>query len=162
MLFKPNLRDTCRAVADAIDIAEEATPALMRAALDIAAVRCATPDRAARLKQIDALIAAHAWTDAALAIAALDHAQAVRRIVRDDTEWYCTIGSQWPVPEWLDHGAWHGHPALPLAILGAVVDAVSQTESAAPAETSWAETGRDVPRRDHGDVVASFGCDNYS
>ena len=161
MLFKPSLQDTCRAVKAAIDVADEAAPALLRAVLDIAAARCATPHRGVHLKRIDALIDAQAWTDAALAIAALDRAHAVRRIERDDGEWYCTIGSQWPVPEWLDHGTWHGHRALPLAILGAVVDALSQNEAAAAATTST-ERCRELPGQGRGDVIASFGCDNYS
>lgn len=156
MFFQPNLGQTCGALKDAIGASDDVSAALMHTVLDLVAPRCATPDRAARITRINALIEAEAWSDAALAIAALDRAHAVRRIVRDDGEWYCTIGSQWPVPDWLDHNTWYSHPVLPLAIMGAVVDALSQNESAAPAAT-W----RQLPGREHGDAIASFGCDNY-
>jgi len=69
-----------------------------------------------------------AWTDAALAMVELARSRAVRRLSRDDGEWRCAIGSQWPVPEWLDDVVEFSHPVLPLAILGALIEALPKLE----------------------------------
>jgi hypothetical protein len=151
------MRETCDALNDVIRSIDEVTAALVRAVRDIAAIRCATPDRAARLKRINTLIDAQAWTDAALAIAALDHAYAVRRIERDDGEWHCTIGSQWRVPAWLDRGTWYSHSVLPLAIIGAMVEALGQ--GAPAAHVVAMPNGRSNVRDD---VIAPVDCDNYA
>jgi hypothetical protein len=82
--------------------------------------------RAERARRIRELIGAKAWTDAALATVELAGSRAVRRLSRDDGEWRCTIGSQWPVPDWLDDAVEFGHAALPLAILGALVETLAR------------------------------------
>jgi hypothetical protein len=161
MLFRPSVQETCRTLKEAVRTADDVSAALMRSVLDVAAPRCATPDRAARVGRIGALIDAQAWTDAALALAALDRAHAVRHVAFDDGKWWCRIGSQWAFPEWLDDTIWCGHPVLALAIVGAVLDALSQDVPAERRET-WRTSQRAEHRAEHGDDIASFGCDNYA
>jgi hypothetical protein len=69
-------------------------------------------ERTARAEQ---LIESGAWTDAALALLALELPQwQLRRIVYDDGEWYCALSKQREMPEWLDQS---------IAILRAFVSA---------------------------------------
>ncbi len=78
-------------------------------------------DRAARTEQ---MIALGAWTDAALALLALELPQwHLRRLVYDDGEWYCALSSRCEMPEWLDPSVEAHHADLPIAILRAFVSA---------------------------------------
>jgi hypothetical protein len=47
----------------------------------------------------------------------------VRRLVREDGEWFCSLTRQPNVPVALDDSADASHQALPLAILGAFLEA---------------------------------------
>jgi hypothetical protein len=78
-------------------------------------------ERTARAEQ---LIESGAWTDAALALLALELPQwQLRRIVYDDGEWYCALSKQREMPEWLDQSIEARHADLPIAILRAFVSA---------------------------------------
>ena len=149
-----------RSPADLRDVlsgAPAASAELISAVLDLMAARRALPDRASRTQQIRALIDAQAWTDAALAIVDLDRSRAVRQLSHDEGEWSCRIGSQWAVPDWLDDSALFLHPALPLAILGALLESLAQREGAAIPATSVPSSGS---RRGHS--IAAVACDNYA
>lgn len=137
--------------------ADAVTAELVSAALDLAFARCALPNRAHHAQRIRELVESQAWTDAALALVALDRTRVVRRLIRDETEWRCTLGSQWPVPDWLDDTVEFGHPVLPLAILGALVVSLRENSVASPAATS-------VPRSrsDLRDAIACVDCDNFA
>jgi hypothetical protein len=75
--------------------------------------------------RIERLIGSGAWTDAALALIDLELPQwQVRRIAYDDGEWYCALSRQRELPEWLDQSIEAHHADLPLAILGAFVEAL--------------------------------------
>ena len=141
---------------DALFAAPAASAELVSAALDVMAARCALPDRASRTQRVRALIAAHAWTDAALAIAAFDHGRAVRRLVYEDGEWHCRIASPWAVPDWLDDSIDFSHSVLPLAILGALIDAPQLVPATARAPAS-------VPRSQtvSAGSIPAVSCDNY-
>lgn len=77
----------------------------------------------ARIKQ---LIAAQAWTDAALALVALQLPQwQLRRLAYDGGEWHCALSRQREMPEWLDQAIAAHHPDMALAILGALVEAAA-------------------------------------
>jgi hypothetical protein len=81
----------------------------------------------------------------------------IRRLAYDDTEWRCTVGTQWPVPEWLDDTAEARHAVLPLAILSAWLEGLRvSVPSAVPAAS--------VPRfpSESSDVLLSMNCDNFA
>jgi hypothetical protein len=124
--------------------------------LDCALAHCATPNRAAQARRIRELIESHAWTDAALAMVDLAHSRAVRRIMREDGEWHCSIGSQWPVPDWLDDTVACSHAVLPLAILGALMEALIQPQVATARAASVPASGADLR-----DSISAVSCDNY-
>lgn len=126
------------------------------AVLDLALALCATSNRAERAQRIRELIGAKAWTDAALAMVELARSRAVRRLSREDGEWHCTIGSQWPLPDWLDDAVEFGHAALPLAILGALVEALARN----PAENAPIASVPQSPS-DLVDSIPTVSCDNY-
>jgi hypothetical protein len=78
--------------------------------------------------RIERLIGSGAWTDAALALIDLELPQwQVRRIAYDDGDWYCALSRQRELPEWLDQSIEAHHADLPLAILGAFVEALRLT-----------------------------------
>jgi hypothetical protein len=79
--------------------------------------------------RIERLIGSAAWTDAGLALIDLELPQwQVRRIAYDDGEWYCALSRQRELPEWLDQSIEAHHADLPLAILGAFVEALRLTK----------------------------------
>jgi hypothetical protein len=78
-------------------------------------------EKTARIEQ---LIAAEAWTDAALALIDLElPLWQVRRIAYDEGEWYCALSRECELPDWLDRSIESSHPDLALAILGTFVEA---------------------------------------
>jgi hypothetical protein len=80
--------------------------------------------------QIERLMASNAWTDAVLALIELELPQwQVRRIAYDEGEWHCALSRQRELPEWLDQSIEAHHPALPLAMLSAFVDAANARSS---------------------------------
>jgi hypothetical protein len=84
--------------------------------------------------RIDRLIAAGAFTDAALALIALElPAWRLRRLVYEDDEWHCALSRQLNLPATLDDTADASHEQMPLAILRALLQARRMTEIAPPA-----------------------------
>jgi hypothetical protein len=77
-----------------------------------------------RAGQVDRLAEAGAWTDAALAVIALElPAWKLRRLVYENGEWLCSLSRQPNLPTALDDSAEAAHEALPLALLRAFIDA---------------------------------------
>ena len=110
----------------------------------------------ARTARIECLIAAAAWTEAALALIELELPQwQLRRIAYDSGEWHCALSRERELPDWLDQSIDARHPDLALAILTALVDTV-RTVAPRP-RTS-------VPLVPRGADVASTPvcCDNFS
>jgi hypothetical protein len=140
-----------------ISRADAVTAELASAALDLVLARCATPNRAQRAQRIRELIGVRAWTDVALALVELDRARVVRRLYHDDGEWHCMIGSQWPMPDWLDDTVELSHPVLPLAIMGALVEALRESP-AVPAPAASVPQSRSDLR----DTTAAICCDNFA
>ena len=106
----------------------------------------------ARLKQ---LIQSGAWTDATLALLALEAPQwQLRQIVCDDGEWHCTLSRQRRIPDWLDEPITARHVDLSLAILRALIDAKHADATAAEngvADLSSPDLSHDL----------SLCCDNF-
>jgi hypothetical protein len=110
----------------------------------------------ARTARIECLIAAAAWTEAALALIELELPQwQLRRIAYDSGEWHCALSRERELPDWLDQSIEARHADLALAILTALVDTL-RTVAPRP-RTS-------VPLVPRGADVASTPvcCDNFS
>jgi hypothetical protein len=108
---------------------------------------------AARLGQ---MVEQEAWTDAALALLALElpHWQ-LRRLIYDGGEWHCALSRQREMPEWLDQSIEASHADLPMAILRTLV-AARQVSA-----TSMSIMDKDIP--DVGDTLPeTVCCDNFA
>ena len=78
----------------------------------------------AKTARIERLIGSGAWLDAALALIDLELPQwQVRRIAYGAGEWHCALSRQRELPDWLDQSVEARHEDLPLALLGAFVEA---------------------------------------
>ena len=110
----------------------------------------------AKTARIERLIAAAAWTDAALALIDLELPQwQLRRIAYDSGEWHCALSRERELPDWLDQSIEARHPDLALAILSAFVDA--QRTVAPRPRTSVPLVPRDA------DVASTpLCCDNFA
>lgn len=144
----------------AIARANAVTPELVSGLLDLMSARCAAPNRAAFAARVRRLVAVQAWAEAGLALIALDHTRALRRISCEDGEWRCVIGSKWPIPEWLDEPIESSHQVLPLAILGALADAVHRGPAMISRPRSVPVSGPDESNAPGNFVAVS--CDNFS
>jgi hypothetical protein len=133
------------------------TPQLMADVMAQAGLRSAELNsaRAARLRS---LVAAEAWTEAALALIdlALPQWQLVR-LVYDSGEWCCALSQHRQMPDWLDDAVEARHEVLPLAILGAFAAA----RQASPAESSGNGT---VPqcRPQHLGSLHALCCEDFA
>jgi hypothetical protein len=71
---------------------------------------------------LDRMIEAGAWTDAAIALIAVDLPKwNVRRIICEDGEWLCSLSQHPALPVFLDEPVERSHPVLALAILRAFI-----------------------------------------
>ncbi|WP_275196244.1 hypothetical protein [Bradyrhizobium sp. CSA207] len=76
-----------------------------------------------RIARIRRLIDAEAWTDAALALMAIElPLWQVRRIAYDEGEWHCALSRERELPDWLDAAVEAHHADLALALLSASVE----------------------------------------
>jgi hypothetical protein len=108
-----------------------------------------------KTEQIERLIEAGAWTDAALALIDLELPPwQVRRIAYDDGEWYCALSRERELPDWLDRSVEAHHADLALAILSAFVEA---QRIASPSSKTSVPT---VPREAN-PLYEPVCCDNF-
>jgi len=119
-----------------------------------ACTRIPVPNRAGPAAPIGRWIETQAWTEAALALIQFElPGWRVRRLVRDDGEWVCSLSRQPHLPAGLDDSVDETHESLPLAILLALLEALrrpakpSQVSVTVPAVAPAAE--------------ASVCCDNF-
>jgi hypothetical protein len=81
------------------------------------------PKRAPAARLIHELVEAGAWTDAALALVEIGPpGWKLRRLVRENGEWFCSLTREPNLPAQLDDSADAWHEMLPLAILSAVIE----------------------------------------
>lgn len=74
---------------------------------------------------LDCLIACGAWTDAALALLAIELPQwQLRRLAYDDGAWHCALSRTRDMPDWLDAGVETHHPDMAMAIMTALREAM--------------------------------------
>jgi hypothetical protein len=103
--------------------ARAVTPELMSTVMVNSCVRLSGLGPAAKA-QLGRLIIAGAWVDAALALLKLELPYwVVRRLIREDDEWLCTLSRQPALPLEFDIVAEARHQLLPVAILLALLQA---------------------------------------
>ena len=99
------------------------TATLMQEVIGHACRRLPASRPTAKTARVERLIAAAAWTEAALALVELELPQwQLRRIAYDGGEWYCALSRERELPDWLDRSIEARHADLALAILGAFVE----------------------------------------
>jgi hypothetical protein len=108
---------------DRLQNAPGVTPELMSEITSEACRRFPSTGQAEKTARIEQLIAASAWTDAALALIDLElPSWQLRRIAYDDGEWYCALSRERELPDWLDQSIEARHADLALAALSAFVE----------------------------------------
>lgn len=87
--------------------------------------------RTAEAQRLDRLVAAGAWTDAALALIAIELPRwQLRRLAYDEGEWHCALSNQRDLPDWLDSAIETHHPDMATAILEAFRVAANRGDTA--------------------------------
>ena len=150
------MNSTISRLASRLQNAETVTAEVFLEIIRDACSRLPTVRRTGDFHRLERLIESGAWTDAALALLALELPQwHLRQIVYDAGEWHCTLSRQCEFPDWLDEPIEACHPDLGVAILIALLHA--RDEGAFAAEdgaTTYADTDRSIDM--------PFCCDNFS
>lgn len=97
--------------------------------------------RTAEARRLDRLVEAGAWTDAALALIAIELPDwQLRRLTFDDGEWHCALSTERNMPDWLDDAVETHHADMATAILDAFRSAIARNGTshltAVPATTT--------------------------
>ena len=150
----PKTADRLGLLADQIRSAQAVTPDLVSHVVDTACVRLPALGRTEKAARLSRLIDAGAWTEAALALIEVELPQwQVRRLVHDDGEWLCSLSREPNLPMEFDDTVDVGHEILPLALLGALLEARQQSAR----EVSSSRTSNVTPATAY---VAC--CDNFA
>jgi hypothetical protein len=150
MLFCSKYEEQLGVLEKRLRRAHALTPDLMS---DVITKAGTQPTRKARVNQ---LIEAGAWADAALAMVELELPYwKLRRLVHEDGEWLCSLSKQPNLPVALDDTADASHQVLPLAILGALLEARRQTEA-------MRETGSQAVPQVRPTSGYAVCCDNFT
>ena len=155
MLFYPKYEEQLGVLEERLRRAHALTPDLMSDVIAKACTRFAPhgPTPNARVNQ---LIEAGAWTDATLAMVEVELPYwKLRRLVHEDGEWLCSLSKQPNLPVALDDTADASHQVLPLAILGALLEARRQTEA-------MRETGSQAVPQVRPTSGYAVCCDNFT
>jgi hypothetical protein len=116
--------DNAPSLIDWLRDAHVVTAELVSALTNSVCRRYPSTGQATKTARIQRLLAAEAWTDAALALIDLELPQwQIRRLAYDEGEWHCALSRQRELPEWLDQAIETHHADLTLAILSAFADA---------------------------------------
>ena len=100
------------------------TAELLSDVVDCVCTRFSLLRRTAAAARAEQMIQSGAWTDAVLALLAVELPQwQLRRLAYDVGEWHCALSCQREMPEWLDQSIEAHHADLPMAILRAFVSA---------------------------------------
>jgi hypothetical protein len=142
-------------LGDRLRDAHAVTAELMSDIIGEACRRFPSMGQSEKTARTERLIASEAWTDAALALIDLElPLWQVRRIAYDEGEWYCALSRERELPDWLDRSIEARHADLPLAILGAFVEA--QRVSAPESRPSVPAVSRDI-----NPLYEPVCCDNF-
>lgn len=128
----PFSADLCE-LKDEMVRARAVSPQLVAKFIERACRRLAMPGYTAKTARINQLIELQAWTEAALALVELEVPQwKLRRLVCEEGIWLCSLSRQRDFPDWLADQVESRHEALPLAILGAVIETRQCSEAPPP------------------------------
>jgi hypothetical protein len=123
--------------AELRDLSAEATKAIVCGAAAFPPI-----GGSAQTRQIEGLIKAGAWTDAALAMIRIEAPEwTVRRIEIDDGEWFCSLSRHPAVPQDFDDRVEGRHRLLPIAILAALTEARRQSTASGGSSPSVGPRG---------------------
>lgn len=129
MLLNPTQQERFDRLMDRLRLAQSVTAELMAKVIADACVRLSVLNKVAA--RIDSLTKVGAWTDAALVLIELElPAWKLRRLVYEDGEWSCSLSQKPNLPVALDDTADARHEVLPLAILGAFLEARRRSAAA--------------------------------
>ena len=143
-------------VAGKIRDADAVTAELLSEVIREVCPRLPSVRRTKDLQRIEQYIQSGAWTDAVLALLALELPQwQVRRLVYDAGEWHCALSRQRELPDWVDQPVETSHPDLSLAVLNALVD-VQRVGALPTATTSVPAFAGTEP------LYMPFCCDNFA
>ncbi|MDH2349400.1 hypothetical protein QCM77_08950 [Bradyrhizobium sp. SSUT18] len=132
------------------------TRPLMLEIIDHACRRFNSPGQSERATRVMRLVDAGAWTDAALALIALElPLWQVRRVAYDEGEWHCALSRERELPDWLDAAIEARHTDLALALLSAFVEV-----QALIVEVSRPSVPSVRPALDA--LYEPVGCENFS
>jgi hypothetical protein len=105
-------------------LATAPAPGLFSRVIADACTRIPALRAAGKAAQLDRLVAAGAWTDAAFALITLElPAWQIRRLWREESAWFCALSQRPAWPAALDDTADAAHEELPLAVLLAFLQA---------------------------------------
>ncbi len=155
MTFDPNHEEHLRELQQELHRAPTITSGLVADVIARACPRLQSQHRTAKARVIR-LIESGAFADATLALLELELPQwRLRRLIREDDEWHCSISKQLGLPAELDDMAEANHESLPLAILTALVEAQCHSLTAGEARP------KSVPqvRPTQGYAIC---CDNFA
>jgi hypothetical protein len=140
MLFNPTNEDRLDGLTEQLRLAPTPTSELIS---DVIVGAFSVLKRTGKAALIDRLIEFGAWTDAALALVEIElPAWKLRRLVLEDGEWLCSLSRQPNLPAEFDDSADARHEVLPLAILGALVEARRKTGAARMTSTPTVRQAR--------------------
>jgi hypothetical protein len=149
------MSEACSRLAVRIRDANAATAELLSDVIREACWRLPSVRRTKSFDRLEQFIQSCAWTDAALALLALELPQwQVRRIIYDAGEWHCALSCWREIPDWLDQPVEACHTDLSLAILSALVGVQRLDTSTVTSVSSF-------PRADTPNYLP-FCCDNFA
>lgn len=124
MLLIPEHNNSLAQLTQRILLADAPNRALIDDVITGTCQRTAGLRSRGQARQLEAALAASAWTDAALALIDLElPGWIMRRLVRDDGAWLCSLSRTPNLPIELDDCAEASHDVLPLAIIAALLEA---------------------------------------
>jgi hypothetical protein len=140
---------------DDLRLAPEPAPELFRKIIEHVDTHFSSLRRSGNAARVDSLIGAGAWADAAFALIEIATPNwKLRRLVYEDGEWLCSLSRRPHVPMVLDDTVEVGHPALPLAVLRALVE-VRRRSPASRGTTSPVPQIQAMPAQ-------TICCDNFA
>lgn len=156
MLSDPNHQAVLDRLANELGQSRALTGELFSKITGNACIRLPLLNKAGKSGQLDRLIEAAAWTDAALALIELElPGWKLRRLAYDDGEWNCSLSEQPNLPAQIDDTVDSHHEVLTLALLSAFVEARRR------APTGSKISPATVPHVKSASAIA-ICCDNFA
>ena len=141
-------------LSEAVRVAPKPTPGIVSQIIVTSCSRI--PLHRGKATEIGQLIRLGAWLDAVLALIELElPSWKLRRLIREDGEWFCSLSQQPNLPVTLDDTADGTHEVMPLAILLAFLEARRRMSLAAQPVATAVPTVDPAP-----DTLIS--CDNFA